>query len=344
MRTRYLAAALLATSITAVPAQVAQAASHPRVTSAQLAQVGRLLLVATPGPSLDPVTKLLMTRYKLGGVVLFGRNITSAAQLKALDAAFHKVGGSGGFLVTVDQEGGTVRRISSAQPVVSAAAAGQAGPAAVKSLMTTSGRQLKALGVDVDLAPVADRSGGFLGTRSYGSSPAPDVAAAVEGLQAGGVLATAKHFPGLTGLRVSTDDAPGVGQPVSSANLAPFVAAVKAHVGLLMVDLAVHPGLGSQPAALESSTYALLRGPKVGYQGPVITDALDAAAVRKIGEVQAAVRAIQAGADLVTVPGGPILDTEVIAGISHAVMTGKISPARYLEALKAATTLEAKHG
>ena len=341
MRIRYLAAALLATTVTAVPAH---AATKPRVSAAQLAQVGRLLLISTPGPTLDPTTRLLMTRYRLGGIVLFGRNITSAAQLKALDAAFHKTAGSAGFLVTVDQEGGTVRRVSSAQPVISAAVAGREGAQAVTGLMTISGKQLRALGIDVDLAPVADRSGGFLGTRSYGSAPASVVAAAVTGLQTGGVLATAKHFPGLTGLKVSTDDAPGVGQPVSAANLAPFVAAVKAHVGLVMVDLAVHPGLGSQPAALESSTYALLRGPRVGFQGPVITDALDAAAVARLGEVQAAVRAIAAGADLVTVPGGPILDTEVLAAVAKAVQTGKIPAARYLEALKAATTLEAKHG
>lgn len=342
MRIRFLAAALLAMSTT-LAAGPAQAASRPTVTKAELAQVGRLLLIDTPGPSLDPVTRLLVTRYQLGGVVLFGRNITGDAQLRSLDAAFHRVAGKSGFLVTVDQEGGTVRRISSAQPVVSASAAAALGPAGIKPLMTTSGKQLRALGIDVDLAPVADRSGGFLGTRSYGSAPAADVAAAVSGLQAGGVLATAKHFPGLVGLVRSTDDAPGVGQPVSAVNLAPFVAAVKAHVGLVMVDLAVHPGLGSQPAALEASTYALLRGPRVGFQGPVVTDALDAAAVARIGEVQAAVRAIAAGADLVTVPGGPILDTEVIAAVSQAVRTGKISAARYLQALKAATTLEREH-
>lgn len=310
------------------PARVATA------TIPDLSDVGLLVLGTLPGTSLDRATRDLVVRRHLGGVVLFGFNISSGPQVRGLDAALHRAAGRRGLLVTTDQEGGTVRRVPGARPPVSAAEAGRRGPAYVQAVMTSAGRDLHALGVDVDLAPVADGGGGFLGTRSYGTAPASSVVAAVRGLRAGGEGATAKHFPGLGGAPVSTDEAPVRGPVVRGPALAVFHEAARAGVALIMLDLAVHPGLGRLPSALSAPVYALLRGPKVGFRGVAVTDALDARAATAVGSIPAnAVRAVAAGADLVLAPGGPGVAARTIDALQAAVRHGQISPARLAQAL-----------
>ena len=337
----------VATLAVMVPSPVtrAQAATtcQPLTTTGPLpvvtaADAGRVVMAALPGPTLDTATARLIRQRRLGGVLLFGRSVRTRAQLGALDAAIHRAAGAGRIVIATDQEGGTVRRVAFAGPRPSARSQAPLGTTRLRSLWASAGRQLRAVGIDLDLAPVADLGlpGSFEGTRTFAATPGvvgPLVAAATRGLRDGRVGATAKHFPGLGGTRRSTDDAVVRGRPVTDAALRPFRAAVAAGVPVVMVDLAVHPGLGSRPAALAAPAYALLRR-ELHFRGVAMTDALDAVAARKVGsEAQTAVAALCAGADMVIAPGPPATATSVIDAIAAAVRSGRLPHARFAEAV-----------
>lgn len=244
---------------------------------------------------------------QVGGVILLGNRWTSARMTSAAIAQVQGTACRRGapLLVAVDQEGGTVRRLPWAAPAV--AAAGMATPGRARAEASAAARALRTAGVGIDLAPVADTiasPASFLGTRSFGSDPAQVsalVRAFVDGLQAGGVAATAKHFPGLGSAAASTDDRPvriGRSAAFLTARLAPFQAALDAGARLVMVASASYPALDASgaPALLSRPIVTGLLRETLGFDGVVVSDALDTPALRTIANLPA--RAIQAGVDL----------------------------------------------
>jgi beta-N-acetylhexosaminidase len=198
-----------------------------------------------------------------------------------------------GALVFVDQEGGDVRAFDDLPPAGSARSVRSKGEALAAGRATATA--LRRAGVDVDLAPVLDLPDGPLGARQY-RSPFYGVAFA-RGLAAGGAGACAKHFPGLGTLPVSTDKQPYVRGHVRDADLAPYRAAIEASVPCVMVGHGVYPTLGGRRAAVEESTYRLLRD-TLGFRGITITDSLSVVHGRA---AEWAVAAARAGADLLLV-------------------------------------------
>jgi beta-N-acetylhexosaminidase len=154
-------------------------------------------------------------RGEVGGIILFGGNITSPRALPALIRTLQNAADEGGnppLLIAVDQEGGPVRRLPDGPPAHAAATMGaRDGPAAVRTIGQSTARNLRAHGVDVDLAPVADvpdSASSFLRSRPFGRHPALVASLATafaQGLQSGRVAATVKHFPGLGTARANTD-------------------------------------------------------------------------------------------------------------------------------------------
>jgi beta-N-acetylhexosaminidase len=200
-----------------------------------------------------------------------------------------------GALVVADQEGGKVKTFPRLPPRKSASAIQSNGEAFASGVAT--GRALRRTGVNAALGPVLDLPDGPLGSRQF-RSPLFGVSFA-RGLEAGGVGACVKHFPGLGSLAFSTDDHPYVLGRVREADLAPYRAAVEAGVQCVMVGHGVYPTLGPRRAALEPSAYRLLRD--LGFDGVAITDSLDV--VR--GHAQEwAVAAARAGADLLLFTSG----------------------------------------
>jgi len=209
----------------------------------------------------------------------------------------------------VDQEGGQIRAVGWAGP-----AAGQpvqGGPAAIRRTAGATARQLRRAGVKVNLAPVADVPGGsapVMGFRSFSGTPSGIAArtrAAVEGMRSGGVAATAKHFPGLGRAQVNTDDASAtVTGPVTS-DLVPFRAAVDANVPLIMLSHALYPSV--DPNRIASQSPRIVTGilrKRLGYDGVIVTDSIEAQAVLdRSGVGRAAERSLRAGADLVLTTG-----------------------------------------
>ncbi|MEP6812271.1 MAG: glycoside hydrolase family 3 N-terminal domain-containing protein [Actinomycetota bacterium] len=143
-----------------------------------------------------------MRAGELGGVILVGR--WTPREMAATTRQLHAAGCAIGrpILLLVDQEGGWARRLTWAAPAQTARELGRLGPARTRAEASATATALRAVGIDVDLAPVSDtlRSGGFLSSRTFGSEPAKVgnlVTAFIRALQAGRIAATAKHFPGL---------------------------------------------------------------------------------------------------------------------------------------------------
>jgi beta-N-acetylhexosaminidase len=231
-------------------------------------------------------------------VILFGGNAGTPPQWRRLTRAIQR-NAHGQALVMVDQEGGDVRTVSWAGPHQGQPF--QGSPAEVETAAKSAGRQLRGAGVNVNLAPVADTPEGVMQGRAYGGDVAASTRAAVEGMRAERVAPTAKHFPGLGGATVNTDD----GNATAAAELAPFRTAIAARVPLVMVSHALYPALDDERIASQSGRVitGVLRG-QLGYEGVVITDSIEAQAVLDRSNVAtAAVRSIAAGADLILTTG-----------------------------------------
>jgi beta-N-acetylhexosaminidase len=226
--------------------------------------------------------------------------------------------GDVGLLIAADQEGGEVHQLRGEGFTRPPSAKEQAtmSSAALTRAATGWARELKAAGVNVNLAPVTDTVPTSIGRanepigrygRQYGSDPETverASAAFLEGMLAGGIEGTVKHFPGLGRIRNNTDfNSTGITDDVTDANdpfLQPFAAGVKAGAGLVMVGSARYSKLDPKVPAMFSAPIVtdLLRG-DLGYDGVVITDDVNAQAVRSTPAPQRAVRFIDAGGDIV---------------------------------------------
>jgi beta-N-acetylhexosaminidase len=260
---------------------------------------GETIVSALAGP---PKSSFLarIRAGEMGGVILVGR--WKPAELLATTERLHSAGCAAGrpLLVMVDQEGGWARRLTWANPVHTAGELGRLGIDRVRAEARAAARSLRAAGIDIDLAPVADTlgPGGFLGDRSFGTHPEQVgglAAAFVQALQRGRVAATAKHFPGLGAARVSTDDHR---VSLGATYLDPFGRAIGAGAKLVMVSNAIYPALdaaGTPAVFSRPIVTGLLRG-TFGFNGLVVSDALDAPTPARTPHATA--RALAAGVDL----------------------------------------------
>jgi beta-N-acetylhexosaminidase len=281
---------------------------------------GQRIVYAYAG--LKPPASLLaaVRAGEAGGVIFFAPNIASLAQLRGVIAELQRASLASPLhtplLMMTDQEGGEVRRLPGA-PTLSEKQIGEGTNATALATAAGTGaaRNLRSIGINVNLAPVLDvyrRAGNFidLTERSYSSNPRTVAglgAAFIAAQQRGGVAATAKHFPGLGAATMSQDtDLGPVSLKLSLSTLRsddelPYRSAIAAGVKLVMTSWAVYPALdrrrpaGLSPAVIQGE----LRG-RLGFRGVTITDAIGAGAVTPFGDLgRRAVLAASAGADLI---------------------------------------------
>jgi beta-N-acetylhexosaminidase len=270
--------------------------SRPSVRKA----VGRKIMTGFNGGY--PSSALLgrVRRGEVGGVILFGGNVTTrlTAALAALQQAA-RAGGNPPLLIATDQEGGEVRRLPSAPPTIAPASM---AASSAESQGQATGQALHALGITVDLAPVADVDhGSFLGSRSFGSSPSRVATAAcgfAAGLQRAGVHATLKHFPGLGRTSRNTDQfavSVAASHAALDADLAPY-AMCAARTDLVMLSNATYPAYDpTGPAVFSRGIIRDLLRTQLGFRGVTISDTLSAPGV---ASPTTAVRASRAGVDM----------------------------------------------
>ncbi len=273
--------------------------------------VGQTIVAKLSAKGPDQALIQRVRKGQVGGVIAFE---SDAQKLKADVQELQSAASAGDnppLLVMVDQEGGDVKRLKTGPPDISPADLGKSGDEGQsRDQGEKTGSYLKGLGVNVDLAPVLDVSqantADTIKSRTFGSNP--DTVATVgvafaQGLDAGGTVATAKHFPGLGRATVNTDDnavAIAATSDQLQNDLKPFRAAVDAGVGMVMVSTATYKTLGaSKPAAFSPTIVkGLLRG-QLGFDGVVITDDLESAAVSgTLPPVVAGASALEAGNDL----------------------------------------------
>ena len=293
------------------PAAAPTPRPSPVPTVAQL--IGQKLVVAMDGtiPSADLLGRI--RRGEVGGIILFGRNITSRSALIGLTATLRGAAAAGHqprLLIAVDQEGGPVKRIPWAPPTLSAPQMGHDGRAwTARSQGAMTGAALRGLGMDVDFAPVADvpattASFMYRGGRTFsfdGARTALLADAFASGLRSRGVVAAMKHFPGI-GFATRNTDASVVSIGASTAALAPGLLPYRTAIGhgipLIMLSNATYPAYDPFNAAGWSRRigYTLLRR-DLGFTGVTITDSLDGTAHRPWAAGRAAGRPRGEGGD-----------------------------------------------
>ncbi|MEM7325124.1 MAG: glycoside hydrolase family 3 N-terminal domain-containing protein [Actinomycetota bacterium] len=278
----------------------------------------QILMPSFPGPELPEWVDSLL-RDGLGGVCLYADNIVDLDQLAALTASIRAANPQA--ILSIDEEGGDVSRLYQREgsPFPGNAVLGRLDdPALTRAVAHQVGTELAAVGINLALAPDADvntnTANPVIGVRSFGTDPlvaANHTSAWVEGVQAAGVAACAKHFPGHGDTAADSH----VSEPVVHADadtlndreLLPFRAAIEAGTRTIMTSHIRVPALDSHNVATFSSSMLgdLLRG-AMGFQGVVVTDALDmAGASAERGIPGAAVAAVAAGADLLCLGPAP---------------------------------------
>ncbi|MEV5766025.1 glycoside hydrolase family 3 N-terminal domain-containing protein [Micromonospora sp. NPDC052213] len=312
----------------------------------------------------------MIARYRLGGLILVGfsaddptkgnqetTNVDNPEQVRGLttglrEAAGRLPAGQAPFLIGTDQEYGVVTRITDGVTLLpSALAAGAAGkPELTEAAWRAAGSELAAMGINLDFAPVADvlaTRSTVIGSRSYGADPkatAEQVAGAVRGLQAEGVAATVKHFPGHGHSAAdSHKDLPvldqsrkaletGAWPPFSAGIDAGAMAVMSAHLDARSVD----PGTAATFS--RKLLTDVLRG-QLGFEGVVITDGMNMPPAKRWSPGEAAVRALQAGNDLIlmTPHVGQAYD-----GLFAALRDGSLPRARLVDAATRVLTMKFK--
>lgn len=282
-------------------------------------KIGEMFVVGFYGT--DPAAALeLIQRHHVGGIILFSRNIESASQLQGMCAelqGFRRQVSDSPLFIAIDQESGCVARITEDVTVFPGnMALGAIGSEEIAGKVAeTTASELSFLGLNVNFAPVLDlgtnpRNPG-VGARSFGSDhelAARLGAAMIEGMQAKGAHAAAKHFPGLGEAMVdSHDELPRIdasADEMENRELLPFRAAVHAGVSFIMTAHCSYPSLDDTcaPATLSAPILRGLLRERMGFEGIIITDCLEMAAVEKrLSPAQSVIDAALAGADMLLI-------------------------------------------
>ncbi|MEV6306790.1 glycoside hydrolase family 3 N-terminal domain-containing protein [Actinoplanes sp. NPDC051861] len=381
------AAPSVAASASSAPSSSADPAARAAETVARLSDedlAGQVLIPYAYGSSATAVDKAaaagnrklagvdspaeMIAKFRLGGLILVGfkpddptgatnptSNVENPKQVRELTAGLQDAAGklpaAAPLLIGTDQEYGVVTRVTEGVTMLpSALAFGAAGqPNLTEAAWFAAGRELAAMGINVDFAPVADTLGAqgssVIGSRSFGSDPAANaaqVAAAVRGLQASGVSATLKHFPGhghTTG--DSHDELPLIKQDRKaweSQDLPPFRSGIDAGAALVMSGHLNLRAVDSGVAATFSRKIMTdeLRG-RLRFTGVAVSDAMNMEPARKWPAGEAAVRALNAGNDMLLMP--PDI-TGARDGILTGLRTGTLKRERLTEAVTRILTLK----
>jgi beta-N-acetylhexosaminidase len=325
-------------------------------------QIGQFFFIGLPGTALDPDARELIEEIKPGGIILFGRNVESPAQVRELlDGARAMLPIAP--LCGIDQEGGLVDRLRDIfTPMPSARAIRQHGDlSGTRTLGRVTGEVLRMLGLDINFAPVMsiitqERSQltNGLYSRSFGSSPGEVLGYTtvyMRGLQATGCLGCLKHFPGIgAGAVDSHVEMPLV--PLSHADLmaqdlAPYIELFQRADDRVRVVMVSHGGFPNidikkgttgglvEPASISPGIVARLLRQELGYKHLVVTDDLEMGAIAKHTEIEdAAVRAFLAGEDMLLICATPDTIRRGYKALLEAARKGTISEKRIQTSLK----------
>ena len=305
--------------------------------------IGARLAVGVPGPDATDEVIASLRQTHAQSLVVFNRNFTSPEQFVGLLRQFEEALGRR-LVVMVDHEGGRVIRFAQGMTQFpDAMTVGRTqGPAIVERQGAIEAAELGQLGVRVNLAPcvdvVVEGSDPVIGDRSYGSDPSSVSALAVariRGLQSQGVAACAKHFPGLGAVpRDPHKMLPTIvldWREMEEVHLPPFQAAIDEGVAAIMSSHVCYPALGDPDEWPATFSHRLIKGhlrQEMGFSGVIMTDDLEMGALRTFGTIgEAAVRATEAGHDLLLICSDLAAAAEALTALRAAYHTGRLNTA-----------------
>jgi beta-N-acetylhexosaminidase len=324
-------------------------------------QTGQLFMVGFQGYEPPREISDLIQRWHIGGVILFSRNIRDARQTLELTTRLQQLAREAGhpypLLIATDQENGMVRRLGPDTTLFpgNMALGATRSEQMTRDVAEASGRELLALGINMNLAPDADVNNNpanpVIGVRSFGGDPALVArltAAAVRGYQSAGVVATLKHFPGHGDAATDSHQAlpviPYTMERLHALELVPFKAGIAAGAESVMTAHLYLPHLmpgEPLPATISPAIVHDLLRHQLGFDGIIISDCLEMSAITKtVGTAQGAALALQAGVDLMLVSHRADRQRASIELVRAAVKAGKISAERISQSVARITRLK----
>ena len=321
-------------------------------------KVGQLMMIGIHGKSLNDDAKFMLNEYRVGGIILFDRNMESKDQVKTLITDINKVGKSAGLtplFLGIDQEGGAVARMD--DKLIKVPPAEEVGKEPVEqaaALAKEVGTELKDLGFNINFAPVADL--GLTYGRSYSTNPDEVVryASAVgKSYDEAGLWYSYKHFPGIgktdVDLHADTSIVPVSKETLLSEDTKVFVDLIKQskpNTYTIMVSHAMYPQIDpDHPSSLSKTIITDWLRKDMGYNGVVVTDDMDMGALAKhytFGDM--AVQSILAGSDILLVCHEYEHMQEAYNGLMKAVKDGRISKERLDESVKRILLMKMSRG
>lgn len=305
-------------------------------------KLGQMIIAGIDGTTMDEQAKSLIADDAVGGFILYKANIESADQTVELLNALKEANRNNPapLLLSVDQEGGSVNRMPDSFVAIPSnrdiAKSGDSEKA--RAIGEAIGAEVRALGFNVDFAPVLDVDSNpnnpVIGNRSFG--PTASVvssfgAAEMAGLRSGQVVPVVKHFPGHGDTSVDSHlELPVVNKTIEQLRkleLVPFAAAIEAKADAVMIAHILLPQLDpDHPSSMSPRVInGLLRG-EMGFDGVVITDDMTMGAILKHYDLgQAAVQSVQAGADIVLVAHDYAQAKKALDALKQAVRAGEIA-------------------
>ena len=311
-------------------------------------KVGQLLMIGIHGKTLNDDAKFMLNEYRVGGIILFDRNMESKDQVKSLIADINKTGKSTGLIplfIGIDQEGGAVARME--DQLIKVPPAEELGKEPIEqavSLAKQSGTELKDLGFNINFAPVADL--GLTYGRSFSTNPdevARYASAVGKAYDEAGLWYSYKHFPGIgktdVDLHADTSVVPVSKETLLNEDTKVFVDLIKQskpNTYAIMVSHAMYPQIDpDHPSSLSKAIITDWLRKDMGYNGVVVTDDMDMGALAKhytFGDM--AVQSILAGSDILLVCHEYEHMQEAYNGLMKAVKDGRISKERLDESVK----------
>jgi beta-N-acetylhexosaminidase len=310
-------------------------------------QIGQTLMVGFTGHTPTQEIIDLIQRLHLGNIILFSRNVRDTLQLQELTQSLQSIAKEAGqrcpLFIAIDQENGIVQRLGKAATIFPGnMALGAIGSEEIAyQVALAAGRELKALGINMNLAPVVDVNNNpdnaVIGVRSFGEDPREVArlgAAMVKGYHAAGVIACLKHFPGHGDTAVDSHLAlpaiPYTLERLEEVELVPFRGGFEAGAESVMIAHISFPALTQQdklPATLSPAIIKGLLREKLGFNGLILSDCMEMNAISAtVGTEPAAVMALQAGIDLVLVSHHYTRQRGSIEAIQEAVQAHELSP------------------
>lgn len=321
-------------------------------------KAAQLIMIDIPDQQLGEKSAQHLRAHAWNGVILFAKNVKSHQQVDELIKDIHKNAKITPFMA-VDQEGGLVDRFRYPEMSLSPGAMALGvtdNEANVYEAHRIMGEELRDLGIHIDFAPCLDVNNNprnpIIGVRSFSADPhkaATFGCAAIRGLRDGGVIPTAKHFPGHgntdTDSHLALPSIKGTRQQLEETELVPFKAAIKEKVEAIMTAHIVFPALDAKlPATLSKTILTGLLRQELGYEGAIVTDSLSMKSIANTwGFGEATVMSIEAGADLVLALGSFEQQLESLEALIEAVKSGRISEERLDESLARLEKLRLNH-